>query len=308
MIDVKDYIQQQNNNEEYNSIFTIENFKKYGNLLKKTKWSKEEFDFVLKFSNAINKYNESKNNNAKNIKYSLLENEEIKNFKNNFKELNTQIKWLYSILYSKNKNHTKKGEHTLYNWYVENVHLTDEEKNEYYEKKEFFDFVKDSEFNEIIQNGYKYVLDWIFWNLKDYKNFADWWSKNINENIIKNIDMPDTETGVPQIDLFISIVKAIQGASAIFEVILYSLVRDFNAIKTEIIELKYLENSKTNLIYIRNRYYSIWEKLKNHDVGIFIGYWEVKRNSYWMYEKINDLLRIAHKRYSDYVLGNLSHY
>jgi len=69
--------------------------------------------------------------------------------------------------------------------------------------------------------------------------------------------MPDTETGVPQIDLFISIVKAIQGASAIFEVILYSLVRDFNAIKTEIIELKYLENSKTNLIYIRNRYYSI---------------------------------------------------
>jgi len=37
MIDVKDYIQQQNNNDEYNSIFTIENFKKYGNLLKKTK-------------------------------------------------------------------------------------------------------------------------------------------------------------------------------------------------------------------------------------------------------------------------------
>lgn len=71
MIDVKDYIQQQNNNDEYNSIFTIENFKKYGNLLKKTKWSKEEFDFVLKFSNAINKYNESKNNNAKilNIHY-----------------------------------------------------------------------------------------------------------------------------------------------------------------------------------------------------------------------------------------------
>lgn len=41
MIYVKDYTQKQNDNEEHNPVLNLENFKKYGNLLKKNKEAKK---------------------------------------------------------------------------------------------------------------------------------------------------------------------------------------------------------------------------------------------------------------------------
>ena len=63
-----------------------------------------------------------------------------------------------------------------------------------------------------------------------------------------------------------------------------------------------------NLIYIRNRYYRIWWNLKNKTSRRFWGYWRARRNSYWTYEKINDLFATTIKRYWDDFLAWQNHY
>ena len=67
-----DYIQQYN--EETKDVFTIENFKKYGEILLKGKnLTQEEINFLLNFSNKINKFNETKNKSIKNMPSFLSE-------------------------------------------------------------------------------------------------------------------------------------------------------------------------------------------------------------------------------------------
>ena len=77
------------------------------------------------------------------------------------------------------------------------------------------------------------------------------------ENIIKNIYIPEEQTGIPQIDTILNIGKAILAAGIIFDLILKYFLQDFENIKTEITELGFLQNKKENLVYIRNRYYRI---------------------------------------------------
>jgi len=75
-----------------------------------------------------------------------------------------------------NKNNDKKqskSSYSLYSSYVQNVNLSNEEIQEYYDKEKFFSFIDDYEFKEIIENGYKYVLNSIFKNLEGYKSFVE---------------------------------------------------------------------------------------------------------------------------------------
>lgn len=303
-----DYIQQYN--EETKDVFTIENFKKYGEILLKGKnLTQEEINFLLNFSNKINKFNnETKNKSIKNkIKAKSFQKKHFNNDK--YFELNNAIAWMKKFL--QNKNNDKKqseSSYSLYSSYVQNVNLSNEEIQEYYDKEKFFSFIDDQEFKEIIENGYKYVLNSIFKNLEGYKSFVEWWNEHITENIIKNIYIPEEQTGIPQIDTILNIGKAIVAAGIIFDLILKYFLQDFENIKTEITELGFLQNKKENLVYIRNRYYRIWWNLKNKTSRWFWGYWRVRRNSYWMYEKINDLFATAIKRYWDDFLAWQNHY
>ena len=85
-----DYIQQYN--EETKDVFTIENFKKYGEILLKGKnLTQEEINFLLNFSNKINKFNnETKNKSIKNkIKAKSFQKKHFNNDK--YFELNNAI-------------------------------------------------------------------------------------------------------------------------------------------------------------------------------------------------------------------------
>ena len=245
-----DYIQQYN--EETKDVFTIENFKKYGEILLKGKnLTQEEINFLLNFSNKINQFNNEIN--RKSTKNTIrTKSSREKYFENDkYFELNNAIAWMKKFL--QNKNNDKKqseSSYSLYSSYVQNVNLSNEEIQEYYDKEKFFSFIDDYEFKEIIENGYKYVLNSIFKNLEGYKSFVEWWSEHITENIIKNIYIPEEQTGIPQIDTILNIGKAIVAAGIIFDLILKYFLQDFENIKKELklFEEEFGKNEKEKLL------------------------------------------------------------